>query len=273
MAGIPEIYDVTTAPVSAPRAFGGLSVFDFEDYGEHAGLGMTWDTTACFQSAVTYNACVDPSVDPLTASGCNTQGYANPFAVYTYDTDSIGAGSRSMAQHEANATARLLAAEQWGFEQYLMAYLIANKTDVAMAGLPPAASHAGSMDRALIALATAEEATAQITNNERILFMNTWLGSMLVAYGALKSSGGVMKTQLGSKVAITASNPLTGTSPATIYGTGPWKTHRGAVETLNGTTRPGTSINDVSIIAQRTYAIGTACGVVAVDSGILKVIV
>jgi len=270
MAGIADIYDVTTAPVSAPRAFGGLSVFDFEDYGEHAGLGMTWDTTACFQSAVTYNACVDPSVDPLTASGCNTQGYANPFAVYTYDTDSIGAGSRSMAEHEANATARLLAAEQWGFEQYLMANLIANKTDVPMAGLPPAAAHVASAETALIALATAEEATAQITNNERTLFMNTWLGSILISQGALKPFGGTMKTHLGSRVAITATAPLTGTSPATIYGTGPWKTHRGAVETLNGTTPPGTSINDVSIIAQRTYAIGTACGVVAVDSGIVK---
>lgn len=272
MAGIPDIYEVTNAPVSAPRAFGGLSVFDFEDYGEHAGLGMTWDTTACFQSAVTYNACVDPSVDPLTASGCNTQGYANPFAVYTYDTDSIGAGSRSMAQHEANATARLLAAEQWGFEQYLMANLIANKTDVPIAGKPPGAAHSSSSELALVCLATAEEATAQITNNERILFMNTWLGSLLISNGALKPFGGVMKTHLGSRVAITATAPLTGTSPATIYGTGPWKTHRGAVETLNGTTPPGTSINDVSIIAQRTYAIGTACGVVAVDSGIAKAV-
>jgi len=271
MAGVPDIYDVTTAPVSAPRAFGGLSVFDFEDYGEHAGLGMTWDTTACFQSGFTYNACVDPSRDPLTASGCNIQGYADPFAVYTYDTDSIGAGSRSIAQHEANATARLLAAEQWGFEQYLVAYLIANKTDVAMAGLAPAADGNTTAQRAFIALATAEEATAQITNNERTLFMNTWLGSLLISQGALKPFGGVMKTQLGSRVAITATNPLTGTSPATIYGSGPWKTHRGAVETLNGTTAPGTAVNDVSIIAQRVYAIGTACGVVAVDSGILKV--
>jgi hypothetical protein len=270
MAGVPDIYDVTTAPVTAPRAFGGLSVFDFEDAGEHAGLGMTWDTTACFQTGVTYNACVDPSVVALTASGCNTQGYAEPFAVYSYDTDSIGSGSRTIAQHEANATARLLAAEQWGFEQYLVAYLIANKADVAMAGLAPAADGNTSAERALIALATAEEATAQITNNERILFMNTWLGSILISQNALKPFGGVMKTQLGTKVAITAPNQLGGTSPATIYGTGPWKAHRAAVETLNGTTAPGTAVNDVSIIAQRTYALGTACGVVAVDSGILK---
>lgn len=253
-----QIYDITTAPPVVGRRYGADSVLDFGDESPHAEVGIQWESVTCGVTETTDNACVNPGVTALTAQPCPTWGTANPFAVYGLFTDSLGS-RRPIADHEQLARERFAATEVYGLEAGMLAYLAASPSVIV-----PAPAPTSVVESVLITLGAIEASLANsVTQAERTIVMNaqhaTLIGDHLVA------NGGVLRTKLGSKVAVIAPD-----TSGSIYGTGSWKAHRGPVDVLDGTsvaatagTLPTANVNDSSIIVQRTYAIGTACDVVS----------
>lgn len=247
-----SVYDWTTAPAVVPRAYGAFSVFSFEDRGGHADFGAQWESVECFKDLSTGNVCADPEVAALTPEQCTQIGLAEPFTVYGYYTDSLAGGLDEVSWRE-----RFLAGEQWGVEAGILAYLQAHDTPSA-----PTLVVTDPMQKVAAAVAEAEGAAVDLVNGERILFMGTQFASLAASLGVIEArTTNVMRTALGSKVVVMG--PDLGW---TIYSSGSWVAHRSALGDDSGA--PAMTVNNASGLFQRSYAMGTACGVVSVDSGL-----
>ena len=261
----PALLNLTNAPTGVPYRYGLFSAIDFDSIGAHDRVGMTWRSDGCQRAGVTLDACKQPAIPPLTASDCGFTGTAPPFTVYILDEDSIA--GVSIADHEAQARARFIAAEQWAVEEHIAGQLA---IDAIAAGTIVDVSAAGAKapsDPYLLMLAQVESQLALLTGNEGVIYMSRFGAAALET--SLVRSNGMMRTTLGTPVVamggwpgITANTLPTGDA---IYATGPVKASRGEIEVLNGTAGEGLAINDVSIIAQRTYAFGWDCGVVGAE--------
>jgi len=95
--------------------YGLNSVSNFTDEGDHAGLGLTWESDRCADVRATQNACVDPEVAALTGDQCSVTMEFEPFTVYYLDEDSMA--GISPAEHEAQARTRFLSGEEHGYEE------------------------------------------------------------------------------------------------------------------------------------------------------------
>jgi hypothetical protein len=228
--------------------YGLNSVSNFTDEGDHAGLGLTWESDRCADVRATQNACVDPEVAALTADQCGVTMTFEPFTVYYLDGDSMA--GISPADHEAQARTRFLSGEEHGYEEAVADILAAAAPapTVVTTGLAPS-------EKLLATLATVEQALANLTGSEGVIYMSRFAATMLP--GALTGSGSQLRTQLGTRVAALGGGDL-GT---TMYGTGPVRTHRDSIAA--DPVAPGMSINSVSVLVQRTYVFGYDCGVVA----------
>lgn len=253
-----SIYDITDAPPLVARRFGAESVIDFADEAGHADVGIQWESIACGFTQFTEDRCVNPGVTPLAQQPCADYPVGEPFAVYGLYTDSLGT-RRPIGAHETMARQRFEASEQFGLELGVRAMLTDSPSNISPTPTPT------SLVEAVLLTVGAIEASLMlsVTQVERTIWMNaqhaTLIGSELIA------NGGVLRTRLGSKVAVLAPD-LAGL----IYGTSAIKGHRGGIDVLNGTSVaredgfvPTANNNDPSIIVQRTYAIGTACDVVS----------
>ena len=238
--------DWTTPPPVIPRKFASDSVIDWDDaLDAHAALGIQWESAECGTTSWTQGACVDPGVDPLDPTGCAEFGDAAPFTVYGYYNSSIGA-HRPIGEHETAARSRFLATEAGGLDAYVNAWLIAN------AAITEATRTSGGWEESYRLTLGELENSWMLTGSqsERTVFMSPQAVPFLS--DNLSASGGILRTTLGSKVAVIAM------AVDHIFVTGAWKGHRGPVLADVGT--PDLAHNDTSIIVQRNYAVGTACG-------------
>lgn len=249
--------DWTTPPPVIPRKFAADSVIEWDDnLDAHAALGLQWESAECGTTYTTTGVCVDPSVDPLTPTKCASFADADPFTVYGLYTDSIGA-HRPLADHEAAARARFLATESGGLDAAVLAWLVANGNNVGEATRAAGSWEEsyrltlGELEHLWISHSITPVDPAHATSQtERTIFMSPEAVPFLA--DGLSSTGGILRTTLGSKVAVIAMDP------DSMYVTGAWKGHRGPV--LADVATPDLAINDTSIIVQRNYAAGTACG-------------
>ena len=246
-----QIYDWTTAPPVVARRFAAASVIDFDDEGDdHASLGLQWESAACGGSEVVEGACT-PSPAELVEEACAAYGLADPYTVYGLYTDSLGS-RRPMSQHEELARARFLATEDSGVDAIVAAYLAAQETTLVVSSTPADRTEAVKLALGEIEQAIMQGGTGVQTQTERVIFMSA-VEAILLG-DDLSASGGTLRTVLGSRVAV-----LSASLGGKLYGTGAWKGHRGPLYVDNAA--PDRAINDSSILVQRNYAVGTACGV------------
>lgn len=259
----PALLNLTTAPTAVPYRFGLFSAVNFDQIGTHDRIGMTWRSDGCQRAGTTFDQCKQPAVPDLTKSDCGFIGTAEPFTAYILDADSMA--GVSLAEHEAQARNRFIAAEQWGVEYHIISEIAAEGTaDGTIVDVSNAGGKAPS-DPYLLMLAQVESQLALLTGNEGVIYMSRFGAAALET--SLIRSGGKMTTTLGTPVVACGGWPsiVADTLPTgdAIYGTGPVKAARGEIEVFNGT--GDLSVNDVSIIAQRTYAFGWDCGVVGAE--------
>jgi len=259
------LLNLTDAPTSVPYRYGLFSAVNFDQIGEHDRLGMTWRSDACQQPGITIGECkaIPPAVvAPLVASACGYIGTAEAFTAYILDEDSLA--GVPLSQHETQARNRFIAAEQWGVENQIAASLAtAGAAAASIIDIAPLVHAQKSIpDKYQTMLAHVESQLSIVTGNEGIIYMSRFAASMLST--VLTTSGGMLRTVLGTPVAamggwpdVTANTLIT---EDVIYGTGPVKAARGDIDLYNGT--GDLSVNDASIIVQRTYSFGWDCGVV-----------
>jgi hypothetical protein len=246
-----QIYDWTTAPPVVPRRFDAMSVIDFDDESDaHGALGLQWESTACGSTNNVEGPCT-PTPAELLTEACPAYGIASPTTVYGLYTDSLGS-RRPLSQHEELARARFLATEAGGLDALVAAYLVAEETTLVVSSSPSDHTEAVKLALGEIEQAIMQGGTGVQTQTERVIFMSA-VEAILLG-DDLSASGGTLRTVLGSRVAV-----LSASLGGKLYGTGVWKGHRGPIYVDNAA--PDRSINDSSILVQRNYAVGTACGV------------
>jgi len=257
------LLNLTNAPTSVPYRYGLFSAVNFDQIGDHDRLGMTWRSDACQQPGMTIGECKDPgNVAALVPSACGYIGTAEAFTAYIFDEDSLA--GVPLSQHETQARNRFIAAEQWGVENKISATLAtAGAAAASIIDIAPLVFAGQSIpEKYQTMLAQVESQMSVLTGNEGIIYMSRFAASMLST--VLTTSGGMLRTILGTPVAamggwadVTADTLIT---EDVIYGTGPVKAARGDIDLYNGI--GNLSINDASIIVQRTYSFGWDCGVV-----------
>jgi hypothetical protein len=244
-----------------PYRFGLFSAVDFEAIGTHDRVGMTWRSDGCAVADITLDACKNPAIDPLDSSLCGYSGTAEAFTAYILDTDSLA--GVSMADHEAQARARFIAAEQAAVEGHIFAELLVE--GIAAGSIIDLSTQGakGPADAYLSMLATVEDQLALLTGNEGVIYMSRFAAIALSDH--TEKSNGMLRTRLGTPIAAMAVGATANTirTGDVMFGTGPVKASRGEIEVFNGT--GDLAINDASIIAQRTYAFGYDCGVVGAE--------
>lgn len=257
----PALLNLTSAPVAAPYRFGLFSAVEFAPFNAHDRVGMTWRSDNCAAGDVTIDACKEPGVPDLVAASCGYIGTAEAFTAYILDEDSLA--GLSLAEHEAQARARFLIAEQSAVEIHVGGEIAA---DAALAGSlidVSSMSSASLSDTYLAMLATVEEQLVLLTGAEGVIYMSRFAAASLS--GELVANGGMLRTKLGTPVAAMAGFGAVANTARTgdeMYATGPVKAARSEVDIYNGTAGENLAINDASIIAERTYAFGWDCGAV-----------
>ena len=93
------------------------------------------ESIRCSEALVTTGNCIDPEVESLISDRACDEFKYDPFTVYAYNTDAIP--GHTLAQHEANAIARLTNGEQRTVEQVLwQRLLVADPVPTDMSGFP-----------------------------------------------------------------------------------------------------------------------------------------
>lgn len=243
-----------TAPPAVPYRFGLFSVVEPRTSAiegvtidEHWRLGIQWQSQSCGEVKITTGPCIDSMVSPLTPDDqlCSILSY-DPFTLYAYNDDAIP--GHTLAEHEANAIARLTKGEQYGAEQHLYSLLSAEV---------PAPTDASAYP-IHIGLGLAEQAISETYEAQGVLHMDRLTAMACAPF--LKVEGGRMLTALGTPVVVGAGYRSGGVSPTdtgVIFATGPLVMYRGDIDTRENAINK--AINSVSIIAQRDYVIGWDC--------------
>jgi len=239
------------APASVPYRFGLFSIatprateLTTAGADPHWRNGITWVSQSCGAVGATQEFCID-EVDPALQPDerCDIREF-EPFTVYAFNDDSIP--GFSLDQHRAHTVERLLHAEQYGVEQVVWGRL----DDESATCIDASAS------TAYVGLAVAEQELADLYRGAGVLHMSR--GTATVLCDNLYMDGGIMRTKLGTPVAIGGGYD----TPGLIYGTGPVVIYRGEVDTRQqAISKPN---NKVSYIAQRDYVVGWDCGVFCV---------
>ena len=244
---------VVAPPSVTPYRYGLFSVAEVrtgtlegEGVDEHWRFGVTWETEACGEAAITVNPCIFEPPAALTSDrACYLPEYA-PFTVYAYNTDSLP--GKTLDEHRQNAIARLQNGEQRAAEAALWTLLgtaVPAPTD--LTALP-----------GWLGLGWVEQALIEAYGSLGVLHMNRYAATALGLY--IKPEGAIMRTVLGTPVVVGGGyDPLADPAvpEATIFGTGPVVMYRGDTDTRENAVDK--AINDTSIVAQRDYVIGWDC--------------
>jgi hypothetical protein len=251
-------YEVA-APVATPYRYGLFSVAEPRSVvgadlapDDHWRLGVEWVSEACSAVEVTTGPCINEEIPSLSFNRDCSLFQFDPFTVYAFNTDA-GPG-RTVAQHRANAIARLTNGEQRTVETVLWAQL---------ATAVPAPTSLASFP-AHVALGWVEQALAESYGSQGVIHMNRQAALTLGLY--LHPEGSVLRTVLGTPVVVGGGYDPLVTPPAntaTLFGTGPLVMYRGEIDA--GMDAYNRAINDVSIVAQRDYVLGWDCSAVGAE--------
>jgi hypothetical protein len=266
MGSLLNTYHLVSAPPAVPYRYGLFSVVEPRTAAiegvtidEHWRLGVQWQSQSCGEIKETTGPCIDAEVPALTPDDqlCSVLEY-DPFTLYAFNDDAIP--GHTLAEHEANAIARLTKGEQYGAELHLYAAMTA-------AALGPADATAYPIH---IGLGLAEQSISEIYEAQGVLHMNRMTAMACAPY--LKVEGGRMMTALGTPVVVGGgyrSAGATATDLGYIYATGPLVMYRGDIDTRQNAVNK--AINSVSIIAQRDYVIGWDCVALSVAVNLCNV--
>jgi hypothetical protein len=241
-----ETWQLVESPPVVPQPYGLFSQSEVRlGTDEHWRLGVQWQSQACGEAKVTTGPCID-EVSPLTPDNLCTVRQFDPFTIYAYNNDAVP--GRTLDEHRADASARLVAGEQRSLETEFWTRVL---TEV---GTP---TDLTSRD-IRFGLGYIETQLAQDFNGMGVIHMSHLVATLL--WDALVVTGGRIYTVHGTPVVVGAGydiiNPLT--TPATILGTGPIVMYRGDIDTREQAVN--FRRNEVSYIAQRDYVVGWDCG-------------
>jgi hypothetical protein len=212
----------------------------------HWRNGITWVSQACGVAKITQEPCVadfNPELDPDDL--CSVSQF-DPFTVYAFNNDSVP--GFSLAEHEANAVARLLNGEQLATENMLWSLFEAEES----------ACEDYTSVPAFIGMGQIEQALAETYGSQGVLHMNRATATALC--DVLYADGQIMRTKLGTPVVVGAgygTDTPVALGLGEIYATGPMVIYRGDVDTRQQAIAKAT--NNVSYVAQRDYVIGWDC--------------
>lgn len=248
-----------SAPPAIPYRYGVFSVVEPRTtqlagvtVDEHWRLGVQWISEACSEALITTGNCIDPEVEALISDRACSEFQYDPFTVYAYNTDAIP--GHTLAQHEANAIARLTNGEQRTVEQELwQRLLIADPVPTDLTAFP-----------AWIGLGWIEQQLAEQYGSMGVIHMNRYAATALALH--LRIESGTMRTILGTPVIVGGGydpTPTPITDTAILFGSGPVAMWRGDIDTRESAVDK--ALNDVSIVAQRDYVIGWDCVAVSAE--------
>lgn len=291
MANLRQIVD---PPSFTPLPFGLLSVMEMPQATDvHWQQGINFEPACGVGSSVgslTYSDCIvvtgsggaPPPPPQLAANFTAITRGAQPFTVFTeFDCSTVG-----LVNAQAIAERALSAAEPWQVERAFWTGVAANQNvvyphlaanaqvlDATGILLQPAAVNVTGVSGDLLNVATGlgllEEALGNCYDGVGVIHVPQALTPTLDAWGLIKSSGPVMKTLNGNKVAIGSGYP--GTSPAGatrtsntewIYATGNVFGYRSPVRVRSPEASAASldrATNTRRMIADRTYVIAWDC--------------
>lgn len=251
-----------TPPIATPRRFGLFSQVEIRTaqlteagLDEHWRLGVQWQSQNCAEVKVTTSDCLVDGVNEsdsgtlkLEDDYCFTAEFA-PFTVYAFNNDDIP--GHTLAQHEANAIARLVNDEQRAVEAHVWAEILAAAG--AATDYTAATAQQG--------LGMLEAQWANTYGSTPTVHLPVAAATVLAHY--LYREGGRMFTLLGTPVVIGGGYVTATDSPieATIAITGPMVMYRSEINTQANAVAKAT--NQVSIIAERDYVVGWDCNAFA----------
>jgi hypothetical protein len=257
-----SIRHLVTPPIATPRRFGLFSQVEIRTpqvdqtgIDQHWRLGVRWQSQNCAETKITTSDCLVDGETTESGNEKDPDGYCevrefSPFTVYAYNDDDIPGAT--LAQHEANAIARLVNDEQRSVEVQVWADILAE------AGAPGDLT----MFTAKQGLGALEATWAAQYGITPVVHMSVAAATVLGE--CLYREGGRLFTYSGTPVIIGGGYGSATDTPdtATIALTGPMIMYRGEINTQANAVAKAT--NQVSIIAERDYVVGWDCNAYAV---------
>ena len=248
-------------PIATVRRFGLFSQVEIRTgqltevgVDEHWRAGIIWQSQNCSEVKVTTADCLTggqseaPPGEAKTPDDYCTVRDFEPFTVYAYNDDDIP--GTSLAQHEANAIARLVNDEQRAVEAHVWADILATTG-------PPNDLTTYTAKQGLGALEASWAALHGITP---VLHLS--VGAATVLGECLYREGGRLFTYTGTPVIVGGGYDDGGqVNEAIIAITGPMVLYRSEINTQANAIAKAT--NQVSIIAERDYVVGWDCEALA----------
>jgi len=244
-----ETWQLVEAPAVVPLPYGLFSVAEPRlTTDPHWRLGVKWQSQACSPTDITTGVCIDSEPPSLETDDFCSVTALEPFTVYAYNNDDIP--GHTLAEHEANAVARLINGEQYSVESQLWTSLSADP-DVVVADLSGAPVG--------VALGYIEQMLANNYFGQGVIHMDRFTATVLWEY--IDVSGGRLQTRLGTPIIAGGGYGNMSDPPVDefyIFGTGGVVMYRGDIDTRQQAINK--AINQVSYIAQRDYVVGYDCG-------------
>lgn len=243
-----DTWQLVEAPAVVPLPYGLFSIAEARLATDtHWRLGVKWQSQACSPVKGTTGACIDDEVAPLDPDDYCSVTAVEPFTVYAYNNDEIP--GHSLAEHEANAVARLVNGEQHAVESQLWAQMSADPaiTLTDLSGAPHG-----------VALGYIEQMLANNYFGQGVIHMDRMTATVLWEY--IDVSGGRLQTRLGTPIIAGGGYGNMADPPVDefyLYGTGAVVMYRGDIDTRQRAIAKST--NQVSYIAQRDYVVGYDC--------------
>lgn len=254
-----SIRHLVPAPIAIPRRFGLFSQAEIRTaqigangVDEHWRLGVQWQTQNCSTVKVTTSDCLTDGETTETGNEKDPDAYCvvrefAPFTVYAFNDDDLP--GHTLAEHEANAIARLVNDEQRAAEEHVWVDILAE------AGAPVDLT-AFTAKQGLGAL---EASWADLHGIQPTVHLN--VNAATVLGDCLYREGGRYFTYAGSPVIIGGGYYQATSDEAIIAITGPVLLYRSEINTQANAVARAT--NQVSIIAERDYVVGWDCDALA----------
>jgi hypothetical protein len=246
----------------------------------HWQAGLEWEDTLCEDVDATLPDCGDVSPTPVKApAGGPSFRVSDPFTIYGSYTCSTG-GRRASDAFDI-ARARLLANEDRGVERVFWTG-DATAGDVTpsladgdpVAGITPTdLTPGGGAANAGVALGLLEGAMAGCVPGAGVVHVPFKAASVLASKYLVLDEGGRMMTQAGQTVVMGAGYPGTGPANASVAADEAWLFGTGQVKVWKGDVfmtpdlfpqAMDRTLNDVTVFAERTYAVAFSCCLFAV---------
>lgn len=272
--------------VKAPKCFeppkyGLLSSIDLitPSDGHWQSSGLEWEDDLCGNGTVVFIDNCPPATGFSKPTERNLQfPHADPFvALGSFDCSPVG---RLASEAFEIARRRLLAWEQWQAEKALWTGVAQNgtiqpnfATGSTYTGVTPTDINGAGALNPVEAIAAMEEALGDLVACGGTLHIPERLVSFFASYQLLKEEDGVLYSPAGLRVIVGHGYPGTGPNNAAaaagqlwMFGTGPLLGARSNVIMVPDLVPESVNrlINNITVRAERFYAIGFSCSLLAV---------